>query len=109
MFINGYQSMWLFVLFDLPSVTDEEKSWYRYFRKKIMKDGFTMMQYSVYIRHCASQENADVHEKRVVDALPPEGNIRVLRLTDKQFERMKNYYGKKAKKTETPPAQLEFF
>ena len=101
--------MWLFVLFDLPSVTDEEKSWYRYFRKKIMKDGFTMMQFSVYIRHCASKENADVHEKRVVDALPPEENMRVWRITDKQYGRMKNYHGKKDKETEQAPAQLEFF
>jgi len=67
------------------------------------------MQYSVYIRHCASRENADVHTQRVRAALPPEGEVRVISLTDKQYERMEVFWGPKRKPPEPVPAQLELF
>jgi len=47
-----------------------------------------MMQYSVYIRHCASSENANVHFERIKSALPPDGEVRIIQITDKQFEKM---------------------
>ena len=68
-----------------------------------------MLQYSVYVRHCASEENADVHCKRVKGFLPPDGEVRVLRITDKQFGRMETYLGKMRKPAEKRPRQLEFF
>lgn len=74
-----------------------------------MKDGFTLMQYSVYLRHCASRENADVHVKRVKAVLPPKGLVSILRVTDKQFEKIETF---KSKKQIPPPAggqQLEMF
>jgi len=57
--------MWVLVFFDLPTETKKEKKIYADFRKKLMMDGFTMFQFSIYLRHCASRENADVHIKRV--------------------------------------------
>ena len=72
-------------------------------------DEFTMMQYSVYIRHCASDENAQVHVQRVKNNLPPDGEVRIIKITDKQFARIEVFYGKKLKPTEKPPAQLELF
>jgi len=68
-----------------------------------------MMQYSVYSRHCASIENADVHEKRMGDLVPAAGEVRFLKITDKQFSRIKVYAGKKRQKMPPPPSQLEFF
>ncbi len=51
--LNAYHIMWLFVFFDLPVTTKIERKTAARFRKDLMKDGFTMMQFSVYIRHCA--------------------------------------------------------
>ncbi len=106
---TGYRAMWIFVMFDLPTDTKKARKDYSSFRKKIMQDGFTMVQYSVYVRHCASEENADVHYKRVKAYLPPDGEVRVLTITDKQFERMQIFWGKMRKPTPPPPCQLELF
>ena len=63
--LNAYHIMWLFVFFDLPVTTKKERKLATKFRKEIMEDGFTMMQFSVYMRHCASYESLQVHKKRV--------------------------------------------
>jgi CRISPR-associated protein Cas2 len=101
--------MWVLAMFDLPVDTKEARRAYTDFRKALIKDGFTRMQFSVYVRHCASEENADVHEKRVSGALPDDGEVRVLRITDKQYERMRVFLGKMRKSAESPPRQLELF
>jgi CRISPR-associated protein Cas2 len=107
--LSAYRTMWLVAMFDLPTDTKKARRAYTRFRKALVKDGFTMMQYSVYIRHCASEENADVHDGRVVGALPPDGEVRLLRITDKQYERMRVFWGKRRRPAEQPPRQLEFF
>ena len=101
--------MWLVAMFDLPVDTKKARREYAIFRKALRTDGFTMMQFSVYIRHCASEENADVHTARVERALPPDGEVRVMAVTDKQFERMRVFWGAMRKPTEPPPPQLEMF
>jgi len=101
--------MWVFVLFDLPTQTVEERKIYIRFRKEIIKDGFTMFQFSIYLRHCSSRENAAVHIKRVKSLLPEKGHIGIMCVTDKQFGMMEIYYGKKLKEIETPMQQLELF
>ncbi len=106
---SGYRSMWIFVMFDLPTDTKRARKDYTYFRKNLLKDGFSMVQYSVYVRHCASEENADVHYKRVSNFLPPDGEVRIIAVTDKQFARMQIYWGKRRKPTPPPPQQLELF
>ncbi|TGV01940.1 CRISPR-associated endonuclease Cas2 [Flavivirga rizhaonensis] len=107
--LNGYRIMWLFVFFDLPTETAKDRKNASGFRKNILKDGFTMMQYSVYIRHCASSESADVHEKRIKRLLPPLGKVSVLRITDKQFGNIMNFWGRSEVPKEPPPTQLELF
>lgn len=101
--------MWLFVFFDLPTESKKDRRNAGLFRKNLLKDGYTMMQYSVYIRHCASGESADVHEKRVHRLLPPLGKVSILRITDKQFGNIMNFWGKSEVPKEPPPAQLELF
>lgn len=101
--------MWVIVFFDLPTDTKQARRQYTLFRKKLLNDGFGMMQYSVYYRHCASDENANVHTKRVKSALPSAGEVRIVKITDKQFGKIEVYYGKKRKHIEKPPAQLEIF
>jgi len=107
--INGYRAMWIFAMFDLPTDTKRARRAYTQFRKNLLKDGFTMVQYSVYVRHCASEENADVHHKRVKAFLPDDGEVRILTITDKQFARMQTFWGKMRKPTPPKPRQLELF
>lgn len=101
--------MWIIVFFDLPTDTKKAKKNYSDFRKSLLEDGFTMMQYSVYYRHCASKENAAVHMERVREVVPPDGEVRLIQFTDKQFERMEVFLGKRRTKIEEAPAQLEMF
>ncbi len=101
--------MWVIAMFDLPTDTPKARKAYARFRKDLLEDGFTMMQYSIYIRHCASTENADVHLKRMGNRVPAAGEVRFLVITDKQFGRITVYAGKKRQTPPLPPAQLEFF
>jgi CRISPR-associated protein Cas2 len=107
--LNAYRIMWVFVFFDLPTETKKDRNIYADFRKKIMQDGFTMFQFSIYLRHCASMENADVHIKRVKKILPERGHIGIMTITDKQFGMMEIYYGKKQTEVPNVPQQLELF
>lgn len=102
-------NMWVIAMFDLPTDTPAARKAYARFRKDLMEDGFTMMQYSVYSRHCASIENAEAHVERMGKWPPPAGEVRFLTITDRQFSRIKTFWGKKRQKTAPPPAQLEFF
>ncbi|QQX81675.1 CRISPR-associated endonuclease Cas2 [Shewanella sp. KX20019] len=101
--------MWIIVLFDLPTDTPEARLEYTQFRKGLLKDSFIMMQYSVYMRHCNSDENAMVHANRVRASLPADGEVRIIKITDQQFGRIEVYYGKKRRPTENAPSQLAFF
>ena len=107
--LNGYRIMWLFVFFDLPTETKKDKRNASQFRGNLLKDGFSMMQYSVYIRHCASGESADVHEKRINKLVPALGKVSVLRITDKQLGMIINYLGKAKQENSDTPTQLELF
>ncbi len=101
--------MWVMVLFDLPTETKKERKIYAVFRKQLLKDGFTMFQFSIYLRHCPSKENADIHIKRVKLELPPLGHIGILYITDKQFGDMELFYGKKPAEKKGQVQQLELF
>jgi CRISPR-associated protein Cas2 len=105
----GWRSMWVIAMFDLPVDTPAARKAYARFRKDLLDDGFTMMQFSVYSRHCASIENADVHVVRMGERLPSAGEVRFLTITDRQFSRIKVFWGRKRAKTPTSPAQLELF
>ncbi|MDR1055398.1 MAG: CRISPR-associated endonuclease Cas2 [Prevotellaceae bacterium] len=107
--INEYRIMWVMVFFDLPTETKKERKMHAGFRKNLIQDGFTMFQFSIYIRHCVSRENAIVHITRVKKNLPPKGYVGILCITDKQFETMELFYEKKKKTISTPYQQLELF
>ena len=98
--------MWIIAMFDLPTDTKAEKKAYVLFRKQLLEDGFTMMQYSVYMRHCASIENANVHMQRMGKCVSDEGEVRFLTMTDNQFSRIVSFTGKKRQKPEEGHSQL---
>lgn len=106
---SEYRIMWVLVLFDLPTETKRDKKAYVDFKKNLQKDGFTMFQFSIYVRHCASSENAEVHIKRVKSFLPEHGQVGIMCITDKQFGNIELFYGKKSLDINTPGQQLELF
>ena len=101
--------MWVLVLYDLPTETAKERKAAATFRKLIMQDGFSMFQFSCYVRHCASMENAEVHIRRVKSFLPETGNVGILCITDKQFEGIQIFYCKKKAPRPVEGIQLEMF
>jgi CRISPR-associated protein Cas2 len=107
--LSEYRIMWILVLFDLPTETKIDKKRYSKFRKDLIEDGFTMFQFSIYLRHCSSRENADVHTKRVKKSLPPYGNVGILCVTDKQFGMIELYSNQKEEPLPDIPQQLELF
>jgi len=50
-----------------------------------------------------------VHEKRINKLLPPLGKVSVLRITDKQYGNISNYYGQYETPKAPLPQQLELF
>ena len=106
---NAYRVMWILVFFDLPTETKKDKKAYANFKKALQQDGFTMFQYSIYVRHCASKENMDVHLRRVQPIIPQAGHVGILSITDKQFSEIKLFTGKKAIQPNAPGQQLELF
>ncbi|WP_177763208.1 CRISPR-associated endonuclease Cas2 [Flavobacterium sp. I3-2] len=106
---NAYRIMWVLVFFDLPTETKKQRSVASKFRKLLIDDGFNMFQFSIYLRHCPSKENAEVHIKRTKKNLPPEGKVGILCVTDKQFGQMELFFAKKETQLPDIPQQLELF
>lgn len=89
--------MRLLIMFDLPVETSKQRKAYRQFRKNLINEGFTMIQYSVYVRVCVNRKSADFIEKRVSTFLPDLGVIQSLMLTEKQYSDMHFLLGKEKK------------
>lgn len=106
---SEYRIMWVLVLFDLPTETKKERKAATKFRKLLLEDGFTMFQFSIYLRHCPSTENADVHIRRVKSMLPEYGKVGILRITDRQFGEMELFYCRQVSHINQPIQQLELF
>lgn len=107
--LNEYRVMWVFVLYDLPTETKKERKVASDFRKNMMKDGFSMFQFSIYLRHCPSRENAEVHIKRVKQHLPEYGTVCIFTITDKQFGSIEIYQGQKPAVLPSISQQLSLF
>lgn len=99
--------MWVLVMFDMPTATKKDIRIYSDFRKRLLNDGFTMFQFSMYVRHCNSAENAQTHIKRIKSFLPEKGKVGIMSITDKQFGDIQIYFGNQEQEVETPCQQLE--
>lgn len=107
--LNAYRIMWVLVFFDLPTETKKDRKIYARFRKDIMADGFQMFQFSIYLRHCSSRENAAVHIERVKRILPSKGHIGIMCITDKQFGMIEIFRGHEQVEAPETIQQLELF
>lgn len=97
--------MWLFALFDLPVMTKEDRRRYTKFRKALLQNGFTKLQYSVYAQYCPSEEASLAKRRAVRSSLPPDGQVRLVSITDKQFSAMEVFLGKTSAEPEEPLGQ----
>lgn len=87
--------MRLMVLFDLPTTSAAYKRAYVQFRNYLLKDGYVMVQWSVYARIVNGIDAAEKHLQRLQKHLPREGSIRCLQITEKQFTQMKILLGER--------------
>ena len=102
--------MRILVFFDLPVVLPLERKAYAKFRKFLLSDGYTMLQYSVYSRICNGQDSVNKHMKRLKENLPNvNGSIRVLKVTEKQYENMEILLGTTTPEEEIGPNKIDFF
>ena len=85
--------MRMLVFFDLPVVTRAERRAYTQFRRFLLNDGFDMIQFSVYGRILNGRDAEEKHMQRVVANLPPEGSVRLLTVTEKQYASMRLLVG----------------
>ena len=101
--------MWMVVMFDLPVVEKAERRAATDFRNGLLDMGFEMSQFSVYLRFCTGQPQADTLTKRVEDGLPEGGKVNVLFFTDKQYERVLSFHGKAKQPAQKAPDQFDLF
>jgi CRISPR-associated protein Cas2 len=101
--------MWVMVMFDLPTNTKHERIAASRFRNDLKDLGFEMVQYSVYIRFCASQSKAETAITSIQWIIPTPGLVSILLFTDKQYENIRTFTGGQRTAQKTPPGQLEMF
>ena len=109
MALSGYRIMWIMVMFDLPVVAPKERKAATKFRKFLLDQGFEMAQYSVYMRFCAGKEQVETHAKRIQANLPGSGSVHLLSFTDKQYENIVTYEGRRRGAAPKNPDQLALF
>lgn len=88
--------MRILVFFDLPVKTKKERRIATQFRNFLIKDGYYMVQFSVYARLCDGIDMAEMHKNRLRDNVPNNGSIRVLTITERQYDNVEILVGKKS-------------
>ncbi|MDP4461413.1 CRISPR-associated endonuclease Cas2 [Staphylococcus hyicus] len=89
----SYRFMRVILMFDLPVETKQQRRIYSKFRKRLLENGFLMMQYSIYIKSVANKDAAHFSVNQVKQFLPSDGHVRVLIITEKQYEKMQILLG----------------
>lgn len=87
--------MRIIVMFDLPVVTDKDRKTATKFRNFLLDDGFIMMQYSVYSRICKNNDDLNKHINRLKINTPKTGNVRLLQVTENQYNNIIMFSGTK--------------
>lgn len=102
--VGAYEAVWLFVGFDLPTLTKEDRKRANRFRRDLLDLGFSMFQLSFYVYYFPSHQKAESCAKKIERFVPLNGKVCVFFITDKQFGMIKTYFGGK-RKHEYPPEQ----
>ena len=85
--------MRILVFFDLPTESAEDRRNYRRFRKMLIKNGFIMIQESVYTRMLITPSAEQTVINTIRKNKPPAGMVQLLSVTEKQFARMEYITG----------------
>ena len=102
--------MWVWALFDLPTLTKSERQKASRFRNDLLDLGFQMVQFSVYLRHAYSKEKAEAIAAKVGACVPESGHVQILFFTDRQYQLSQSYHGKRAATpSQQKPSQLILF
>ena len=107
--LSGYRIMWMIVLFDLPVGTKAQRAAATRFRHALLDLGFEMSQFSVYMRMAAGKERVEVLARKVEQALPPHGKVHIVTITDKQYENIITFHGRRPGEALKNPDQLALF
>lgn len=86
--------MRILVMFDLPVKTKAERRSATQFRNFLTRDGYHMVQYSIYARICNGRDSVETHRRRILSALPSKGSVRMLVITEKQYGAIELLVGK---------------
>lgn len=104
--LSGYRLMWMMVLFDLPVLSKKERKAAAKFRNFLLDQGFEMSQFSVYMRFCSGKEQAETLTKRVEKGTPKTGKVHIVYFTDKQYENIVCFDGRKREPGRKNPEQF---
>lgn len=101
--------MWVIVFFDIPTTKPYYLRPYQKFRNFILNDGFVMLQKSIYVRYSDTIEISETHIRRIKSNLPIVGEIRILKITDKQYQKIDIFSENTKILPESPPEQISMF
>ncbi len=107
--LSAYRILWIQVLFDLPVMIKKERKAATEFRNALLDMGFQMAQFSVYQRFCASKEASEKYVKKIEKIVPESGKVHILIFTDKQYENIITFNGRRQKSNPKNPEQYELF
>ncbi len=107
--LNGYQIMWMLVMFDLPVDTKANRKAAAGFRQFLLDQGFEMSQFSIYLRFCKGKEHVAKYTRNIQKHLPTYGKVNILTFTDKQYENIVSFSGKIRNAAYKNPGQLALF
>ena len=106
--VSSYRTLWMLVMFDLPVGEKEERKAAAGFRNFLLDQGFNMAQFSVYYRLLSGRDSALAMEGKIAASVPKEGSVHVLTITDKQYENITTYQGRR-RESPKKPDQLTLF
>jgi CRISPR-associated protein Cas2 len=107
--LSGYRILWVMALFDLPVLTKPERKRATKFRAFLLDEGFTMMQFSCYLRFTAGKESAETLTRRIGANVPNPGKVEVIWFTDKQYQNIRSFRGRTYPPRPGKPEQLTLF
>lgn len=107
--LSGYQLMWVFVMFDLPVGSRAQSRAATKFREFLLDEGFEKSQFSVYARFVNGKEQVETCLRRIEAHMPAQGEVHVLSFTDRQYENIVRFSGRKKREKKKNPDQLALF
>lgn len=108
-FLSGYRLMWILVMFDLPTDTKPQRKAAGDFRNFLLDEGFERSQFSIYARFINGKEAFESRVRRIERALPSQGDVQVLTLTDRQYRDIVHFSDQGRRRTRENPSQLVLF